>query len=174
MPQPMTTQRAWAGRLMVLWGGAGRSPAEGSSLHLPTRGEVPGAARRRGRSFRYVRRADFLRQLVPTHAVTDLGPHLPLHALRLRFDRVPHLVEPAGHRGAVDIELLERVPQLADVDLQRPVEAPVLRREARDVRGVYALVRVGLHGMVEDQRGDVDEVLLVDLVDLQLAEQQVR
>ena len=62
--------------------------------------------------------------------------------------------------------------QLFDVELQRAVKAPVLRGELRHVVRVDRFVSLS-DGMVQHESGQVDEVLVVDLVDLELAEEQV-
>src|ERR1700736_83692 len=98
MPQPMTTARAWLGRSLI-------------ALDPPL--------------FGLVRGTDLFRQLVPALPVADLCPQLPGDRLRLLLDRRPELVQPAAHEVAVDLQLLHRGPELLDVQLQRPVHAPV-------------------------------------------------
>src|SRR5438067_3645922 len=142
-----------------------------------------GAKRRRGwgmawdawaRSLRLVGRARLLRQLIPADAVPDLRPQPPLERLRLVVDRLPELVEARVDQVAVDVELVEHRAQPFSVHLQRPVEAPVGGRDAGDVSRLDGVILpVELDRMVEDQGDDVDEVFAVDLVDLQLAQQQV-
>src|SRR5207245_8344801 len=76
--------------------------------------------------------------------------------------------------GAVHIEVVEGMPQLPDVLLQCPVHSPVVGSHLGDVGAVDAVrIRVLDDRVVEQQRGEVDEVLAVDLEDLQLAEQEV-
>src|SRR5207248_6832614 len=64
--------------------------------------------------------------------------------------------------------------QLGDVQLDGPAEAPVLAGEPGDVARVDRIVIALRDRVVEQQGSDVDEVFAVDLVDLQLAEQEVR
>src|SRR6202023_1288103 len=59
------------------------------------------------------------------------------------------------------------------VELQRPVQSPVIGCQASQVAGVDGVVIVVPDRVVEQQGGGVDQVFHVDLVDLQLAEQQV-
>src|SRR5260370_27934488 len=98
MPQPMTTARAWAGRLI-------------KSFPLLVR---------------LVGRSDLLVQLVPTQPVAHLGAQLPLQRLRLRVDGRPQLVQPRSDEVSIDLQLAERIPQLAPVPPQHAVHAPVL------------------------------------------------
>src|SRR5437868_6301261 len=93
-------------------------------------------------SFRLVGRAHFLGQLVPTHAVAHLRAHAPFQRLRLRLDRAPYLIQPRARQPSVDVELVERVPQLGQVELQRAVQAPLLGGQSRHVVRVDGLVVV--------------------------------
>jgi len=79
------------------------------------------------------------------------------------------LIDAAGvHR-----ELGGGAADALDVELQRSVETPVLRGESGEIGGVHRVVVVVGDGMIEQQRDGIDEVLHVDLVDLQLAEQKI-
>src|SRR5260370_26402377 len=147
MPHPITTTRAWAGRSLIAFG----SPS----------------------SVRLVGRADLLGQLVPAHPVAHLGPQLPLQRLRLRLDRRPQVVQPRPHQDAVDVELVERLAQLPDVHLQRSVQAPVVGRDASEIARVDRVVVVLRYRMVQPPCPEVAKVFAIDLVDLQLAQEQV-
>ena len=57
-----------------------------------------------------------------------------------------------------------------DVELERAVQTPVLRRELGQIARVHSVVVVVGDGMIEQKRDGVHQVLHVDLVDLQLAE----
>src|SRR5438128_12311744 len=101
----MTTARAWAGRLLI--------SLFFSSLYVSGNPLV-----------RLVGRADLLGQLVPAHSIAHLGTQLPHQRLRLHLHRRPQLVEPRANQGAVDLEVVEGMPQLPDVLLQCPVHTP--------------------------------------------------
>src|SRR5262245_58166866 len=133
MPQPMTTTRACFGRVI--------SPHE-------IGGPETRAAKRIGErpaeiswgpplwSFRLVRRAGLLGQLVPLHAIAYLGAQPPFQWLGPLLDRGPHGVDAPFDQVAVHVKLVERGEELVDVQLDRAAQAPVGAGKPRDVGGV--------------------------------------
>src|SRR2546426_6365133 len=118
--------------------------------------------------------ANFLRKLIPAHAIAHAGAQLPLERFRLRIDPGPELIEPLADSAGIDVELAGGVAHAARIELEGPVQPPVLGRQAGEVGRVDGIVVMVRDGVIEQERGGVDEVLHVDLINLQLAEQQVR
>src|SRR3989442_2063284 len=118
--------------------------------------------------------ANFLRQLIPADAIAHAGAQLPLEQFRLGIDPGPELIEPLADSAGVDVELAGGVAHATRIELEGPVQSPVLGRQAGEVGRVDGIVVMVGDRVIEQQRGGVDEVLHVDLIDLQLAEQQVR
>src|SRR2546427_7842575 len=49
--------------------------------------------------------ANFLRKLIPAHAIAHAGAQLPLERFRLRIDPGPELIEPLADSAGIDVEL---------------------------------------------------------------------
>src|SRR6478736_5282843 len=114
--------------------------------------------------------------LVPSNLVADARAQLPLRAFGLVLHGSLDRSQPLHDQVALtvaDRRVAEPLAQLLEVELQRPVEPPVARAQARHPGRVdgSVVVRTNLQG--QEQRVGVVAVLLVQPHDLELRHQQV-
>jgi hypothetical protein len=124
------------------------------------------------------------RQLVPPHAIADVGPQLPLDALG---DRLGVFEQLGRLRERVEARLLRDQPgvlrdqrrQLLQVPCAGPPPAPVRADHLTEPAGVDHVAAVRPGGLrctdrhPREQVRDVVRVLGVQLEDLQLGQQQI-
>src|SRR3989440_12017828 len=109
---------------------------------------------------------NFLRKLVPADAIAHPGAQLPFERLRPPVDPGPELIETLADSAGVDVEIPHGIAYATRVELQGPVQPPVLGRQPCQVDGVDGIVVMVRDRMIEQQCGRVDEVFHVDLIDL--------
>src|SRR2546429_8749955 len=80
--------------------------------------------------------ANFLRKLVPADPIAHSGAQFPFERFGPRIDPGPELIEPLADSASIDVEFPDGIAHPARVELQGPMQSPVLGRQAGQVSGV--------------------------------------
>src|SRR5438270_293488 len=75
--------------------------------------------------------ANFLRKLIPADAIAHPGAQLPFERFRPPIDPGPELIETLANSAGVDVEIPHGIAYATRVELQGPVQPPVIGRQPR-------------------------------------------